>query len=111
MNDLRLLFDTPDLEVMTVVHGNCPTGADRAAKAFCESMRPWTVFMGRDVVEEPHNAAWSAYGPAAGNIRNGEMVDTGADICLAYPTPACKGTIDCMVKASAAKIMVINRAL
>lgn len=110
IEDLWTLFHTPELAVLTVVHGDHPTGADRAAQAFCDELRPWAVFFGKDVIPEPHPAAWGAYGKAAGPIRNSEMVDLGAHLCLAYPIITSTGTIDCMTKAIQAGIMVVNKS-
>lgn len=44
----------------------------------------------------------------AGLVRNQLMVDLGADICLAFPLPGSRGTWDCMGRAEAAGIKVIN---
>jgi hypothetical protein len=46
------------------------------------------------------------YCPAAGNYRNQAMVDSGADICLAFPLPGSEGTWDCVQRAKAAGIPV-----
>lgn len=37
-------------------------------------------------------------------IRNQEMVDLGADLCIAYPLPEGSGTQDCIRRAVKAKI-------
>lgn len=93
---------------LTVVHGDCPTGADRAAARWCRLPvnGPRTVA----VVEEPHPADWAQYGRAAGPIRNREMVDAGADLVLAFPLPGpkslSKGTWDCIGAAEAHGIPV-----
>lgn len=69
-----------------VVHGACPTGADAIASKWCQ--------MQEDVTEEPHPAKWrrrnGSYDPMAGFKRNAEMVDLGADICLAFVMPCTK---------------------
>ncbi len=95
-------------EVITVVHGNNPDG-DR------EAARIATV---RGCVTEGHDANWSAYGNAAGPIRNQEMVNAHADVCLAFIRPCRKagcrkpkphdshGASDCVSKARAAGISV-----
>lgn len=80
-----------------VVHGDCPTGADRIASDWCQTQR--------DIFEEKHPANWK-FGKSAGPIRNQHMVDLGADICLAFPLPESRGTRHCMTAAAKAGIPV-----
>jgi len=82
-------------EPLVIVHGDCPTGADAIAKAGAE----WML----DTVQEAHPADWSQ-GRGAGPRRNQEMVDLGADLCLAFPLGESPGTKDCMRRALAAGI-------
>lgn len=82
---------------VVVVHGDCPTGADAIAQDWCDFY---------DNPVERHPADWK-HGKAAGPRRNGEMVDLGADICLAFPLPDSRGTVDCMRKANEAGIPII----
>jgi hypothetical protein len=107
--------DAPSEEV-TVVHGgsgNADMMADREARSYRFHV-------------EPHPADWHGpcrpsckpghrnvkngrdYCPAAGNYRNQEMVDAGADICLAFyqPGAACIGTSDCVRRCTRAGITV-----
>lgn len=65
----------------TVVHGDCPTGADRQADH-------WARYRGLEV--ETHPADWSI-GKRAGFVRNAEMVALGADVCLAFIKADSKG--------------------
>ena len=81
-----------------LVHGACPTGADEIAS---------TLWVANGGTEEPHPADWSL-GKKAGPLRNQEMVDLGADICLAFPLLESRGTRDCMRRATAAGIPVRN---
>jgi hypothetical protein len=63
-------------EDVVLVTGACPTGADLIATAY------WTM---HDLGEiEEHPADWDTHGKKAGWIRNKEMADAGADICLAF---------------------------
>lgn len=75
-----------DEHLITVVHGDCPTGADAIADKFA---RQWGVEV------EPHAADWSR-GRRAGPERNAHMVNLGADVCLAFigdcTSPRCKRT-------------------
>lgn len=95
----------------TLVHGDCPTGADAIAHAWAEWHRGSTP-----IQIEPHRADWRKHGPAAGPIRNREMVRLGADACLAFIGPCRKractrpqphgshGASDCADAAEAAGI-------
>lgn len=83
-------------EKVTVVHGGA-RGADTLASTAAR-------YYGLD--EEAHLAKWRTHGKAAGPIRNQHMVDLGADICLAFPTPSSRGTWDCVGRARAAGITV-----
>jgi hypothetical protein len=74
-----------------VVHGDCPTGADRLA----ENMWGNT---------EPHPANWKKHGRAAGPIRNQKMADLGADRMIAFP--GGNGTLDMTQRAARAGIPV-----
>lgn len=67
----------PDPSKMTVVHGACPTGADMWADE-------WAITNCDMRLVERHPADWDKHGRAAGPIRNKEMVDAGADLCLAF---------------------------
>ncbi len=106
---------------LTVVHGKAKRGADAIADQWCTHVRG----LGYDVVAEPHPADWERpctqycrhrprtrdgrpYCPVAGNLRNQEMVDLGAAVCLAFPLPDSRGTIDCMNRADKACIPVDN---
>lgn len=80
---------TTDLDV-TVVHGACPSGADRLAAEFCESEAHWLEAANTRLAEEQHPADWRKHGRAAGFRRNAEMVDAGADVCLAFISPCSK---------------------
>lgn len=85
---------------ITVVHGACPTGADAIAHHWATSVPGATA--------EPHPAEWDRHGKAAGPIRNQQMVDLGADVCLAFLLGESRGTRDCMRRAEAAGIPVQN---
>jgi hypothetical protein len=102
-----------------LVHGACPTGADKLAKdwmrarireqyAECAARRCQGEHTGRT----PYlwmagvRAFWEVYGRAAGPIRNGAMLKMfpGIALCLAFPGHS--GTEDCCRQAAAVGIEV-----
>ena len=86
---------------MVIVHGGCPGGADYFASQWCGGKL--------GVVEERHQADWKKNGRAAGPIRNSQMAELGADICLVFP--GGRGTADMASKARRAGITVEVQAL
>lgn len=88
-----------DLGPLIVVHGAAP-GADSIASEWARSLSYL------DIAEERHPADWAKLGRGAGPIRNQQMVDAGAVLCLAFPLHGAKGTRDCMRRAAAAGIPV-----
>ena len=106
VDDQRVFRELEDLWSTTegpfvVRHGDCPTGADRFASVWCELVY-------EDVYEIRYPAEWVKHGKAAGPIRNAEMVVAGADLCLAFPLGASRGTRNCMRLAREAGIPVID---
>lgn len=81
-------------------------GAARGA----DSMANMLWFAGTGLLPEAHPADWDTHGKAAGFIRNQEMVDRGADVCLAFLVRAAanRGTRDCMGRAGRAGIPVME---
>jgi hypothetical protein len=89
---MNSMVDAP----VIVRHGDCPYGGvDRWAGVWARH---------NEHIEDPHPAPWKELGKAAGNVRNSHMVNLGADVCLAFPGPGSKGTIDCLNKAREAGI-------
>lgn len=68
---------------LTVVHGDCRTGADRIADAWAE----WHRERGQPFDLERHPARNFGPWPAAGPRRNAHMVQLGADACFAFIGP------------------------
>ena len=82
-------------EQVVLVSGNCPTGADKIAEDVAVKFG-WMI--------ERHPADWKTHGKRAGFIRNGEMVDEGADYCVAFVKDSSPGASNTVVKARIAKI-------
>jgi hypothetical protein len=107
--------DTPAGEV-TVVHGaggNADLMAGREARSRMFHVEPHPADWGgpcRPSCRPGHRKTGNGreYCPAAGNYRNQEMVDAGADICLAFyqPGAANTGTSDCVRRCVRAGIAV-----
>lgn len=73
----------PDPAKITVVHGDCPTGADHWADQWCLS---------NFFEAEKHPANWKALGRSAGPIRNEFMANTYPDLVLAFQRNGSHGT-------------------
>ena len=107
-DDKDILFDALADQYepgMIVVHGGA-RGADTLAGEWVKKMQT----LGYQVVAEVHPADWDRHGKSAGAIRNQEMVDAGADVCLAFPEGESRGTRHCMKAAERAGIPVIDYA-
>lgn len=83
---------------VTLIHGDC-RGADKIAGYIGKTL---------DFNMEAHPADRNRYGKKAGPIRNTEMVNSGADLVLAFPIGNSYGTKDCIRKAEQRDIPVIE---
>lgn len=84
-------------EPITLIHGGA-RGADAMADAFAHR-RWWEV--------EVYPANWARWPGVAGHIRNQAMVDSGADVCVAFWKDRSRGTASTIEKARAAGIPVV----
>jgi hypothetical protein len=92
LRDAWLTFGRPYGTI--VVHGGA-RGADYIADVYAKRLGFQT---------EKHDANWEQFGKAAGYLRNREMVDAGADICLAFIKNESKGATMCAALAQEAGI-------
>ncbi|WP_258047458.1 DUF2493 domain-containing protein [Streptomyces sp. SM13] len=101
----EVLAVRPHNQPLVVVHGDCPTGADIMAKVWAlTTFTPACTDDYERVTEEPHPAAWHLHGRKAGPIRNQNMVNKGADLCLAFIRNGSRGATGCANLAEAAGI-------
>jgi hypothetical protein len=77
-----------------VIHGAAP-GADSWAGYIAGTL---------GLPVEVHSANWAKHGRAAGPIRNQEMLDSGADLVIAFP--GGRGTLDMTTRAKNSGIPV-----
>ena len=80
-----------------IVHG-AARGADMCAE--------WAAVI-NEWQSEPHPADWKRFGKKAGPIRNQNMADRGADLCIAFPDSNSVGTLDMVRRAKAAGIRTL----
>lgn len=91
-------LDLPPGPISQIWQGGAP-GADALAIKWAKA---------NDVEIQTMCADWRRYGKKAGPIRNQQMIDRcGADILLAFPTGG-PGTADCIGRAKAAGIPVLE---
>lgn len=80
----------------TLIDGRAP-GADTLAMLAAKRMG-WEI--------ESHIAEWERYGKRAGFIRNREMVESDADVCVAFIKNGSKGATQTVMLARQAAIPV-----
>jgi hypothetical protein len=88
---------------VTLVSGNCPTGADKAAEDYWRRSKFGPI--------EKHPADWEKLGKKAGYVRNAEMAKLGADLCVAFIKDGSKGTQMMINLAEKAGIPVVKAVL
>jgi hypothetical protein len=96
VNAIEWVSKDVSFDQVTVVHGGAH-GADSMADE---------IARGSGVKVEIHYADWKWHGARAGLIRNQEMVDAGADVCLAFIKNNSRGASHCANAAERAGIPV-----
>ena len=81
--------------ITLLIHGDCPTGADKLADDWADS---------RNVDRHPEPADWDQYGRRAGPIRNTKMLTLNPEGVVAFP--GGDGTADMVKKALNAGLKV-----
>lgn len=93
----------------TLIHGGA-RGVDQIAAGHWISLGNGALRLG-DRLTEFHEPRWyrpsGAYDPTAGHKRNQKMVDSGANLCLAFSYKNSPGTRDCIKRAQRAGIRTI----
>ena len=102
VNLVRALDFVGQADDTILVSGACPNGADKLAEDF------WEKYGG---AVERHPAQWRSHGvfnASAGRQRNQQMVDLGADVCIAFIHNNSPGATHCAAAAEAAGIRTIR---
>lgn len=104
-----LIKKFPDDKEIVIVHG-AAKGADTLAENYVHNTALYLSEKGYRIRQEKNPAKWDQHGRGAGPIRNQEMVDKGADICVAFVKvgAANRGTTDCANRARKAGIEVLE---
>lgn len=107
MEALRPAVDSLILQhrgAVVLVHGGNASGADMMGDVL---WRQWRKFQPNWLAEpEIHPADWARHGRKAGPIRNQEMVDLGADVCVAFIRDRSRGATGTVKLAETAGIPV-----
>lgn len=83
----------------TVVHGGA-RGADKMAARWARDFS----CVGNPIGEVVYHPNWQLYGRRAGILRNQQMVNDGAYVCLAFIRDGSRGASHCALAAEAAGI-------
>jgi len=75
---------------LKVIVGDCKTGVDRIVLEWCKS---------RCINHKVFCAEWIRHGKRAGPLRNSDMVNYGADMCVGFVSETSRGTLDCLSQA------------
>lgn len=99
----RVYASLKEDETLTVLVGDCPTGADKFASEWNGGPKHTDT--------KVFKADWKKYGRSAGPTRNQAIVDDGdIDLCLAFLQEGAlnRGTNDCIERARKARIPVVK---
>lgn len=102
-SQIKQLVDLCAAYNFTLVHGDCPSGADCIAKIHCENIAAKKNLLN---LQLKFPADWKKYGKYAGPKRNQDMVNLKPFVCFAFhdSLSTSKGTKDTVNKCIKAKI-------
>lgn len=92
------ILDRANTSHVEIIHGGCPTGADKFAHDFC---------MDHKIHEKVYPADWDRIGKKAGPVRNAEMAKYGADLCFGTWDGKSSGTANMISLACQYEIRVL----
>lgn len=107
--ELNLLYSNVDpCEVLIIVHGDCPTGADRFAKEWVERQAAYCLKeKSKDIPPEHEPYPYiRELGKRGGPARNKQMAQDGGDSCIAFWNGVSTGTLNMITEATLAGIPV-----